>query len=117
MEQEPDRLVRSMGYTSRATLDYEQHWAPLDLEFVSATKRLRGCLLANKIHVFTDHQGLQQLDRVTEHTPRVQRGMEFPTAYQCSLEYREGSINGTIAPPLPPKVSSDRTLPRPDSIA
>ena len=49
---QPDGSVRAIAYISRATLDSERHWNPLDLDadgIVWAIKRLRGYLWGTKL--------------------------------------------------------------------
>lgn len=72
----------------------------MDLEAdvtVWAIKRLRDYLFANNLRIFTDHESLQQLDKVGEHSPRVRRWIEFITTYRYTIEYRKGNANGNNA--------------------
>ena len=51
-QEQPDGSVRPIAYISRATLDSERHWNPLDLDadgIVWAIKRLRGYLWGTKL--------------------------------------------------------------------
>ena len=41
----------------------------------------------------TDHKCLQQIRKIGETKPRIQRRMEFPSAYNFSLSYRRGKDN------------------------
>ena len=85
------------AYISRATLDSERHWTPLDLEagsIVWALKRLRGYLWGTKFRIFSDHKALESIGKVGNHNARVQRWLEFLTAFDYTLEYRKGSANG-----------------------
>ena len=43
--------------------------------------------------VFTDHQCLQQICKIGETKPRIQRWMEFLSAYNFRLSYRRGQEN------------------------
>lgn len=36
---------------------------------------------------FSDRKALEKFGKVGEHNPRVQRGLEFATGYECTLEY------------------------------
>ena len=86
-----------MAYISRATLDSERHWTPLDLEaviIVWALKRLRGYLWSTKFRIFSDNKALESIHKVGNHNARVQRWLEFLTAFDYTLEYRRESLNG-----------------------
>ena len=56
--------------------------------------------------VFTDHQGLQQICKIGKTKPRIQRWMEFLSAYNFHLSYRRGQANADADflshLPLPP---------------
>ena len=94
---QPDGSVRPIAYTSRATLDFERHWTPLGLEarsIVWTIKRLRGYLWGTKFRVFSDHEAIESIGKVGDHNTRVQRWLEFLTAFDYTLEYRTGSANG-----------------------
>ena len=65
-----DCSTEPIAYISRATLDSERHWTPLDLEpgsIVSAFKRLCGYLWATKFRIFTDHKALESMGKVENH--------------------------------------------------
>ena len=55
-QEQEDVSIEPIAYISRATLDSERHWTPLDLEagiIVWALKRLRGYLLGDHVsHIF-----------------------------------------------------------------
>ena len=88
--------IKSIAYISRATLDSERHWTPLDLEagsIVWALKRLRGYLWGTKFRIFSDRKALESIGKVGGHNARVQRWLEFLTAFHYTLEYRKGSAN------------------------
>ncbi|CAB1104650.1 unnamed protein product [Ectocarpus sp. CCAP 1310/34] len=96
-QEQPDGSIRPIVFISRATLDSERHWTPLDLEagsIVWSIKRLRGYLWGTKFRIFTDHKSLEHFAKVGENNARVQRWLEFLTAYNYTLEYRKGSANG-----------------------
>ena len=96
-QEQPDGSIRPIVFISRATLDSERHWTPLDLEagsIVWCIKRLRGYLWGTKFRIFTDHKSLEHFAKVGENNARVQRWLEFLTAYNYTLEYRKGSANG-----------------------
>ena len=80
---EQDQPNGSVAYTSRATLDSERHWTPLDLEaggIVWAITHLRGYLWGTKFRIFSDHKALESIGKVGDHSARVQRWLEFLTA-------------------------------------
>ena len=58
LEQEhEDGSIKPIAYISRATLDSERHWTPLDLEagsIVWALKRFGGYLWGTKFRIFPD---------------------------------------------------------------
>ena len=88
--------MRSIDYISRATLDSERHWTPLDLEassIVWAIKHLRGYLWGAKFRIWSDHTAHGSIGKVGIHNARVQRWLEFRTAFDHTLEYRKGSAN------------------------
>ena len=96
-KEQEDGSIKSIAYISRATLNSERHWTPLDLEagsIVWALKRLRGYLWGTKFSIFSDHKALESIGKVGNHNDRVQRWLEFLTAFDYTLEYHEGSANG-----------------------
>ena len=56
--------------------------------------------------IVLDHKALESLDRVAEHNPPVQRWLEFLTAYNETLECRNGSAN-EIRFSIPPTFACD----------
>ena len=63
-QDQPDGSIRPIVYISRATLDKEQNWTPMELEagcVVWSIRRLRHYLFGVYFLVFTDHQCLQQI--------------------------------------------------------
>ncbi|CAB1107221.1 unnamed protein product [Ectocarpus sp. CCAP 1310/34] len=96
-QEQPDGSIRPIVFISRATLDSEGHWTPLDLEagsIVWCIKRLRGFLWGTKFRMFTDHKSLEHFAKVGENNARVQRWLGFLTAYNYTLDYRKGPANG-----------------------
>ena len=92
-QEQPDGSIRPIVYISRATLDNEQNWTPTKLEagcVVWSIRRLRRYLFGVYFLVFTDHQCLQQICKIGETKPRIQRWMEFLSAYNFRLSYRRG---------------------------
>ena len=95
-QEQPDGSIRPIVYISRATLDNEQNWTPMELEagcVVWGIRRLRRYLFGVYFLVFTDHQCLQQICKIGETKPRIQRWMEFISAYNFRLSYRRGQEN------------------------
>ena len=95
-QEQPDSSIRPIVYISRATLDNEQNWTPMELEagcVVWSIRRLRRYLFGVYFLVFTDHQCLQQICKTEETKPRIQRWMEFLSAYNFRLSYRRGQEN------------------------
>ena len=96
-QEQPEGSLRPIAYVSCATLDSERHWTPLDLEagsIVWASKRLRGYLWGTKFRIFSDHKALENIGKVGDHNARVQRWLEYLTAFDYILEYRKGSASG-----------------------
>ena len=114
-QEQPDGSIRPIIYISRATLDSERSWTPLDLEagsIVWAIKRLRGHLSSTRFQIYSDHKALENIAKVGEHNARVRRWLEFFSAYNCTLEYRKGTANGNadFLSRLPqPATDADRT--------
>ena len=57
-QEQPDGSIRPIVYTSRATLDNEQNWTPIELEagcVAWGIRRLRHYLFGVYFLVFTDH--------------------------------------------------------------
>ena len=61
---------------------------------VWALKRLRGYLWGTKFRICSDHKALERMGKVGNHNARVQRWLEFLTAFDSTLEYEKGSANG-----------------------
>ena len=95
-QEQPDGSIRPIVYISRATQDNEQNWTPMELEagcVVWGIRRLRRYLFGVYFLVFTDHQCLQQICKIGETKPRIQRWMEFLSAYNFRLSYCRGQEN------------------------
>ena len=87
-QEQPDGSVRPIAYTSRATLDSEWHWTPLDLEagsLVWSIKRQGGYLWGTMFRIFPDHKALESIGKVGDHNARVKRWLEFLTAFDYTL--------------------------------
>ena len=75
-QEEPDGSMRPIAYISRATLDSERHWSPLELEagsIVWAIERLRGHLWGMEFRIFSDHKALEIIGKAEDHNAPVQR--------------------------------------------
>ena len=124
--EQPDVSIRPIVYTSRATLDNEQNWTPMELEagcVVWSIRRLIRYLFGVYFLVFTDHQCLQQICKIGETKPRIQRWMEFLSAYNFRLSYRRGQKNANAdflsrlpLPPIDADVSGASALTDPDDL-
>ena len=92
-----DNTVRSIVYLSRTVLPNEQGWAPIEKEagcIVWAIKRLRQYLFLIPFKIYTDHLPLTWLIRVGVSNARVQRWMEFLTAYNYRIIHEKGAAHG-----------------------
>ena len=125
-QEQPDSSMRPIVYISRATLNNEQNWTPMELEagcVVWSIRRPRRYLFGVYFLVFTDHQCLQQICKIGETKSRIQRWMEFISAYNFRLSYRRGQENANAdflsRLPLPPTaddVSGASALTDPDDL-
>lgn len=103
-QEQPDGSVRPSLYISRATLNTKRHLTSLDLEagsIVWCIKRLRGYLWGTRFQIFADHKSPGHFTKAGENSPRVQRWLEFLTAYTYTLEYRKGNADFLSRLPLP----------------
>ena len=105
-QEQPDGSIRPIVYISRATLDNEQNWTPMKLEagcVVWSIRRLRRYLFGVYFLVFTDHQCLQQICKIGETKPRIQRWMEFLSAYNfhLSIDGDKTMLTPTSSPACP----------------
>ena len=120
LEQEQcEGSIRPIAYISRSTLANEQNWTPLELEagcIVRSIRRLRRYLFGVFFLDFTDHEYLQQIRKIGETKPRIQRWMELLSAYNFSLSYRRGKDNANadflsrLPLPLPPRTKTSPVL-------
>ena len=125
-QEQPDGSIRPIVYISRATLDNEQNCTPMELEagcVVWSIRRSRRYLFGVFFLVFTDHQCLQQICKIGETKPRIQRWMEFFSAYNFRLSYRRGQENADAdflsrlpLPPIDEDISSASALTDPDDL-
>ena len=125
-QEQPDGSIRPIVYISRVTLDNEQNWAPMELEagcVVWRVRCLRRCLFGVYFLVFTDHQCLQQICKIGETKQRIQRWMEFLSAYDFRLLYRRGQENANAdflsrlrLPPIEEDTSDASALTDPDDL-
>ena len=125
-QEQPDGSIRLIVYISRATLNSEQNWTPMELEagcVVWSIRRLRRYLFGVYFLFFTAHQCLQQICKIGETKPRIQRWMEFISAYNFRLSYRRGQENANAdflsrlpLPPIEEDISGASTLTDPDDL-
>ena len=101
-QDQEDSSMKPIAYISSATLGSERHWTLLDLVAGSigwALKRLRGYLWGTKFRIFSDHKALESLGKVGNHNARVQRWLEFFTAfdYTCLLYTSPSPRDGLLS--------------------
>ena len=95
-QEQPGGSIRPIVYISRVTLANERSWTPMELEagcVVWSIRHLRRYLLSVFFLIFTDHECLQQVSKIGESKPRIQRWMEFLSAYNYGLSYKRGRDN------------------------
>ena len=125
-QEQPDGSSRPIVYISRATLANKQNWTPIELEVgcvVWSIRRLRRYLFSAFFLIFTDHECLQQISKIGESKPRIQRWMEFLSAYNYRLSYRRGRDNANAdfisrlpIPPTAEDISGSSALTEPDDL-
>ena len=125
-QEQPDGSTRPIIYISRATLDNDQNWIPMELEagcVVWSIRRLRRYLFGVYFLILTDHQCLQQIYKIGETKPRIQRWMEFLSPYNFRLSYRRGQENANAdflprlpLPPIAEDISGASALTNPDDL-
>ena len=125
-QEQPDGSICPIVYISRATLDNEQNWTPMELEagcVVWSIRPLRRYLISVYFLVFTDHQCLQQICKIGDTEPRIQRWMEFLSACNFRLSYRRGQENANAdflsrlpLAPIADDVSGASALTDPDDL-
>ena len=96
--------MKPIAYTSRATLDSESQWTPLDLEagsIVSGLKRLRGHLCGTMFRIFSDHNELESIGKVGNHCAQVQGWLEFLTALRLHTRVPQRKCERQRRPPVP----------------
>ena len=125
-QEQPDGSICPIVYISRATLDNKQNCTPNELEagcVVWSIQLLRRYLFGVCFLVFTDHQCLQQICKIGETEPRIQRWMKFLSACNFRLSYRRGQENANAdflsrlpLPPIADDVSGASALTDPDDL-
>ena len=108
-QEQSDGSIRPIVYISRATLDNEQNWTPMELEagcVVWGIRSLRRYLFGVYFLVFTGHQCLQQICKIGKTKPRIQHWMKCLSGFNFRLSYRRGQENANAdflsRLPLPP---------------
>ena len=73
--------------------------------------------------VFTDHQCLEQICKIRETKPRIQRWIKFISVYNFRLSYRRGQVNANAdflsrlpLPPIDEDISGASALTDPDDL-
>ena len=73
--------------------------------------------------IFSDHECLQQISKIGESKPHIQRYMEFVSAYNYRLSYRRGRDNANAdflsrlpIPPTAEDISGSSALTDPDDL-
>ena len=104
----------------------EWNWSPMELEagcVVWSIHRLRRYLFSVFFPIFTDHECLQQISKIGESKPRIQRWMEFLSTYNYRLSYRRGRDNANAdflsrlpIPPTAEDISGSSALTDPDDL-
>ena len=56
---------------------------------VRMIKRLRGYLSGTKFRIFSDHKALENIGKVGDYNARVQRWLEYLTAFDYTPDYRK----------------------------
>lgn len=118
-------MVLSAVYISRATLEFERHWPPLDLEagsIVWCMKRLRNYLWGTQFRICTDHKSLEHFAIVSDKNARVKRwlntirgsGVGYSPHIQSPVPYLPGNVrpddNAALAKNRKAKSSHRRAL-------
>ena len=88
-QEQPDGSARPFLYISRATLESECSWTPLDLEagsIIWAIKRLRGHLWSTKFRINSDHKG----SRDHRQGRRAQHSRPAPSRVPLGLHLHTG---------------------------
>ena len=106
--------------------DNEQNWTPIALEagcVVWIIRHLRRYLFSAVFPMYANHECRQQISKIGESKPRIQRWMEFLSDYNYRLSYRRGrgntNANFLSRLPLPPTVediSDSSALSDPDDL-
>ena len=87
---------------------------------VWSIRRLRRYPFSLFFIIYTDHECLQQISKMGENEPRIQRWMEFLSAYNDRLSYRRGRENANddflSRLPLPADILGSSALTEPDGL-
>ena len=126
VQEQSDGSIRLIVYISQPTLDNDQNWTPMELAagcVVWSIRRIRRYLFGVFFLLFTDHQCLQQIYKIGEIKPRIQRWMEFLSAFNFRLSYRRGQENANAdflsrlpLPPIEEDISGASALTEPDDL-
>ena len=116
----------SLSLLDEPLSDNERNWTPIALEagcVVWVIRHLLRYLFSAFFLIYANHECLQQIRKIGESEPRIQRWMEFLLDYNDRLSYRRGREKATAnflsRLPLPPTVediSGSSTLSDPDDL-
>ena len=97
--------------------DNERKWTPITHEagcVVRIIRHIRRYLFSAFFLMYANHECLQQISKINESKPRIQRWMEFISDYNYRLSYRRGRENANAKflcrLPLLPTVESSALL-------
>ena len=86
----------SLSMLDEPLSDNERNWTPKALEagcVVWIIRHLRRYLFSTFFPMYAIHECLQQISKIGESKPRIQRWMEFLSDYNYRLSYRRGRGN------------------------
>ena len=104
----------SLSILDEPLSDNERNWTPIAHEagcVVWIVRHLHRYLFSAFFPMYANHECLQQISKIGESKPRIQRWMGFLSDYNYRLSYRQGrgntNANFRSRLPLPPTVGSD----------
>ena len=115
----------SLSILDEPLSDNERNWTPIALEaghVVRIIRHLRRYLFSAFFLIYVNHGLLQQIRKIGERKPRIQRWMEFLSDYNYRLSYRRGrrkanaNFLSEYHSPLPWKTSRTHPLSDPDDL-
>ena len=114
----------SLSVSDEPLSDNERNWTPIALEAGCVVWIIRRRYLFSAFFpMYANHKCPQQISKIGENKPRIQRWMEFLSDYNYRLSYRRGrgntNANFLSRLPLPPTVediSNSSALSDPDDL-